>query len=182
MPEAPVTEPAGVDLAPDPPVTPPAAPPTDDPNRLPDDHPVLAALKKANKEAETFRKKLAAVEEASQTETEKAINAAKAEGRAEVMSEMNKRLVATEVRAAAHGVLIDPDDAARYLDLDEFEVDAAGNVDTKSIASAVAGLATAKPHLAAGGKPQPLPGGGATPSTGSSMDDLIRRAASGKGS
>lgn len=167
----------------DPPADPAPVQPTpvvDDPNRLPEDHPVLAALKKANKEAETARKKLAAVEEASQTETEKAINAAKAEGHAEAMSAMNKRLVATEVRAAAHGVLIDPDDAARYLDLDEFEVGADGEVDTKSIASAVAGLAKAKPHLAAGGKPQPLPGGGATPSTGSSIDDTIRAQARGK--
>jgi flagellar biosynthesis/type III secretory pathway protein FliH len=58
----------------------------EDPDKLPDNHPVLLALKKANKEAETFRKRLAAAEEASQTEAERAVAAAKAEGFAEAMS------------------------------------------------------------------------------------------------
>lgn len=178
MSDAPTTEPATTEPTAPPP--PPAGPVGEDPNKLPDDHPVLAALKKANKEAETFRRKLAAVEEASQTEAERAVAAAKAEGFAEAMESANKRIIMTEVRAAATGVLVDPDDAVLYLDLDEFEVAGNGDVDTKSIASAVAGLVNAKPHLAAGAKPHALPGGGAMPSTGSSIDDKIRAQARGK--
>lgn len=159
----------------------PGPPPVaEDPDKLPDNHPVLLALKKANKEAERSRARLAAAEEASQTEAERAVAAAKAEGFAEAMSSAHKRIIQTEVRAAATGVLVDPDDAVLYIDLDQFEIDDDGAVDTKSIAAAVAGLVKAKPHLAAGAKPQPLPGGGATPSTGSSIDDTIRAQARGK--
>ena len=84
---------------------------------------------------------------------EKAVAAARAEGRTEALTAANARLVRAEVKAAAAGVLNDPDDAVNLLNLDEFEVDEDGEVDAKAIKAAVQRLADAKPYLAAGAKP-----------------------------
>lgn len=143
----------------------------------------LAAERKAAREAEKRAKSLEAELEKLRLEnasdSEKAIAAAKAEGRTEALTVSNSRILRAEVKAAAAGVLQDPDDAVRLLDLDAFEVGEDGEVDTKAIAAEVAALAKAKPYLAVGAKPTALPGGGATPSQGFSMDDLIRRKARG---
>ena len=58
-------------------------------------------------------------------------------------------------------------------DLDRFIVK--GEVDSKAITSAIDELVKAKPYLAAAGKARPLPGGGATQSSGTSFNDTIRR-------
>lgn len=126
---------------------------------------------KANAKA---AKELEKLREATATESEKAINAAKAEGRTEALSVANARIVKAELKAAASGVLQDPDDAVAHIDPSQFEVDDDGNVDTKAIKAEVARLAAAKPYLTAGGKPAPLPGGGAAPAAGVSMDDWMR--------
>lgn len=136
-----------------------------------------AAAKAAEKRAKALESELEKLRLENASAEEKAIAAAKAEGRTEALTVSNARLLRAEVKAAASGVLQDPDDAVRLLDLDQFEVDDDGEVDTKAITAAVERLAKSKPYLAVGAKPTALPGGGATPSQGFSMDDLIRRKA-----
>jgi hypothetical protein len=69
------------------------------------------------------------------------------------LAKANDRIVKSEVKAAAKGVLADPSDAYKFLDLSEFEVDNDGNVDESAIAEALADLVKDKPYLAAqGGK------------------------------
>ena len=102
------------------------------------------------------------------SDTEKAVAAAKAEGRTEALSAVNGRILRAEVKAAAAGKLADPEDACSMLDLDAFKVGDDGNVDTKAIVKAIDDLVKAKPYLASGAKPSALPGGGATPASGAS--------------
>jgi hypothetical protein len=69
------------------------------------------------------------------------------------LSKANDRIRRSEVKAAAKGVLADPADAYKFLDLDSFEVDDDGNVDEAAIAKALTDLVADKPYLAAqGGK------------------------------
>ena len=138
-----------------------------------------ATAKAAEKRAKAAEAELERVRLENASAEEKAIAAARAEGRTEALATANVRLVRAEVKAAAGGVLQDPEDAVRLLDLSEFGVDDDGEVDTKAITAAVRRLAESKPYLAVGAKPTALPGGGATPSQGFSMDDLIRRKARG---
>ena len=110
----------------------------------------------------------------NQTAEEKAIDAAKKAGREEATLEANRRIARSEIKAAAGGKLQDAEDAASFLgDLDRFIVK--GEVDSKAITSAIDELVKAKPYLAAAGKARPLPGGGATQSSGTSFNDTIRR-------
>lgn len=69
----------------------------------------------------------------------------------EALSGANQRILKSEVKAAAKGVLADPQDAYKFLDLDSFEVDSDGNVDESAIATALADLIAQKPYLAAQG-------------------------------
>lgn len=69
----------------------------------------------------------------------------------EALSVANQRILKSEVKAAAKGVLADPQDAYKFLDLDSFEVDADGNVDEATIAQALTDLVAAKPYLGAQG-------------------------------
>jgi hypothetical protein len=69
----------------------------------------------------------------------------------EAISAANRRILNSEVKAAAKGVLADPQDAYKFLDLDSLEVDADGNVDETAISSAIADLIKSKPYLAAQG-------------------------------
>lgn len=111
----------------------------------------------------------------NQTAEEKAIEAAKKAGRDEATLEANRRIARSEIKAAAGGKLQDAEDAASFLgDIDRFIVK--GEVDSKAITSAIDELVKAKPYLAAAGnKARPLPGGGATQSSGTSFNDTIRR-------
>ncbi|WP_433699094.1 hypothetical protein [Nocardiopsis sp. CA-288880] len=61
----------------------------------------------------------------------------------------NTRLLRAEVRAVAAGKLADPKDALLHIDLDQFEVDENGDVDSDEIADAITDLITRKPYLAA---------------------------------
>lgn len=79
----------------------------------------------------------------------------KADARREAIAAANKRIIRSEVRAAATAAAFnDPADALQYLDLDAFEVDDDGNVDPEEIGDAIAELLKTKPYLAAaqGGK------------------------------
>ncbi|MDA2805711.1 hypothetical protein [Nocardiopsis suaedae] len=64
----------------------------------------------------------------------------------------NKRVVRSEVRAAAAGKLADPADALAHLDTDAFEVGEDGEVDGEEIAEAIDDLLKRKPYLAAQGR------------------------------
>lgn len=67
------------------------------------------------------------------------------------LAKYNDRILKSEVKAAATGVLADPADAYQFLDLSKFEVDDDGNVDEAVIAKALADLIKKKPYLAAQG-------------------------------
>lgn len=80
------------------------------------------------------------------------------EAEAQATVKANSRIVRAEVKALAAGKFADPADAALYLNLDDFEVDDNGDVDTDAIGEALDDLLTRKPHLAASrGR---FPGGG----------------------
>ena len=68
---------------------------------------------------------------------------------ADALSKANGRILRAEVKAAAKGVLADPADAYKFLDLDQFEVDDDGNVDSEEVAEAIEELIKTKPYLAA---------------------------------
>lgn len=100
------------------------------------------------------------------------------------LAKANGRIVRSEVKAAAKGVLADPQDAYKFLDIDSFEVDNDGNVDEDAIASALADLVKSKPYLAAqGGKKfqGSADGGARNGAATTSIDDQIAAAtAAGK--
>ena len=64
---------------------------------------------------------------------------------------VNRRILRSEIKAAAKGVLADPSDAYQFLNLDQFEVDENGDVDEDEIADALDELVKKKPYLAAQG-------------------------------
>jgi hypothetical protein len=70
----------------------------------------------------------------------------------EALSAANQRILKSEVKAAAKGVLADPQDAYKFLDLDSFEVSDDGDVDESAIKKALEDLVASKPYLAAQGK------------------------------
>lgn len=103
---------------------------------------------------------------------------------------LRQQLVAQAVVNQAHGLFVDPEDAARYLDLDKIKVGADGKIDTKAIREQLDKVVEAKPHLKANGQARPgvsparsLPGGGAPrgqereDTARSQVNDAIRRAA-----
>lgn len=72
---------------------------------------------------------------------------------ADALAKANQKILKAELRAASAGKLADPADALRFLDLDEFEVDENGEVDSTAIAAKIDDLLKTKPYLAAqGGK------------------------------
>ena len=81
---------------------------------------------------------------------EQALEAARAEARAEATTASNARLVKVELRAAAKGKLADPTDAHLYISLDDFDVNDDGEVDSAALDDAIDELLARKPHLAAG--------------------------------
>lgn len=68
--------------------------------------------------------------------------------RRDVLSTANKRILRSEVKAAAAGKLADPNDALKFLDLDQFGVSDDGDV-TGDISAAIDELIASKPYLAA---------------------------------
>lgn len=61
----------------------------------------------------------------------------------------NERILRSEIKAAAKGVLADAADAFKFLDLTEFDVSDDGEVDEDEIAEKIAELIKQKPYLAA---------------------------------
>ncbi|MEV7584398.1 hypothetical protein [Streptomyces erythrochromogenes] len=67
----------------------------------------------------------------------------------DAVAKANTRIIRSEVKAAAKGVLADPADAFKFLDLEQFEVDEDGNLDEDEVAEAIQDLIKTKPYLAA---------------------------------
>jgi hypothetical protein len=67
------------------------------------------------------------------------------------LAKYNDKILKSEVKAAAKGVLADPADAYKFLDLSKFEVGDDGDVDEAAIAKALSDLIEKKPYLAAQG-------------------------------
>lgn len=141
------------------------------------------------REAANYRTRLRATEaelvalrDSAATDTEAAIETARAEARAEAMSEAlteaTARLVRGEVLAAAANPkhrLADPADAIAFLDLASFEVDEQGHIDADAVSAAIAELLKAKPYLSQTRDPE----FGARPSApagAKTMDDFLRGA------
>ncbi len=117
---------------------------------------------------------------AQMSEQERAVEAAKREGRAEAVTIANARILKAEVKAAAAGKLADPADAVQFLDLGDFAVSDDGDVDTKAISKAIDSLIVAKPYLGANAPKQTAVPAGARGSEtlgGDDMNSRIRRAA-----
>lgn len=76
--------------------------------------------------------------------------------RAQAVQEANakvaERIIRTEVKAAAKGVIADPNDALAFIDLSQFDVSDDGSVDETDITDAINGLLEKKPYLAAQAK------------------------------
>lgn len=113
------------------------------------------ALSRKNEgDAKKHASALEKAQQASMSEQEKAVAEAKAQGRDEAMTEVQRERVRDKVEIAAAGKLADPGDAAALLgDLDQFLV--SGQIDTRAISKAIDDLVKAKPYLS------PQPGNGA---------------------
>jgi membrane protein involved in colicin uptake len=116
------------------------------------------ARKRAERDAKTTKAELDRIRAEGQTETEKAIAKAKAEGANEALTKANERVLKAEVKAAAAGKLTDPADAARFLDLSEFTVGDDGDVDSKALGQAIDRLLKERPYLGNGGGKRPVGG------------------------
>lgn len=107
---------------------------------------------KANADA---AKRLAELEAASATDLEKAAKAARDEGRTEVLTVANARLVNAEARAAAAELRFkNPALAIKSVDLSSIEVNDDGEVDAGAVRAALAELANAEPYLVGDGRPK----------------------------
>lgn len=106
-------------------------------------------------------KRLKEIEDANASDLEKAVKAAREEGRAEVQSTANARLINAEARAlAAEAKFRNPGLAIKAVDLSAVSVSDDGTVDVDSIRTALADLALADPYLVDDGKtPRPKPDG-----------------------
>lgn len=129
------------------------------------------------------------VRDASRTDMERAVEAARKEGAQAATATANSRLVKAEARAlAASAKFRDPSDAVAFLgDLSAVKVDAQGEVDTASLERALTDLAKAKPYLLAEeppSRPTGDPGQGPRDSAPTSHDAVMNsliRSASGRG-
>jgi hypothetical protein len=168
----------------DPSTEPETEPNGEDPDKQPDQKPEPGDWKEQarrwEKEAKAARAEAEKLRKATQTETEKAIEAAREEGRTAARTELSDRLLSAEIRSTATGKLADPADAEPLLranGLAEGLLDRDGEPDPKAVAAAIDRLVKMKPHLAADERPKPLPGGSKKPPASTSVNDSIRRAA-----
>lgn len=131
-------------------------PPAGQPTATDDDAGKWKELSRKNeREAKRLRAELDKLQQASMSEQEKAVAQAKVAGYTEGLTAATVRLRRAEVRAAAAGLLADPEDAVHLLDLDQYQPNDDGDFDRKAIVADIAALVKAKPYL------------GATPGNGS---------------
>jgi hypothetical protein len=107
-----------------------------------------AAKKAAEAEAARLKAEKA---NAGKPAEEQALDAARAEGATAATAAANKRIIRSEVKAAAAGKLKNPALAVKLIDLDSLEVDEDGEVDEEAIAEAISALLEENPYLAAQG-------------------------------
>lgn len=109
------------------------------------------AAEKAVKEGEKHRARVEELEAANQSETEKAVAAARKEGAVEARKASDARLVRAEARAlAAEAQFRDPARVVRLLDgLDDVTVGEDGGVDTDAIRRQLSELSEEAPYLVA---------------------------------
>lgn len=178
MPEGDPPAPAATPPAP---VATPAHTPSPSPDELPDEEPMttrtFSRLRNSHRTLQEEHKLLKA-------------KAADLEATSGQVNALRTQLVQQAVVNQAHGLFVDPDDAARYLDLDKIKVGPDGKIDTKAIREQLEKVVEAKPHLKAGASngispTRALPGGGTPrttsgsgqPSAKDTVNQLIRRAA-----
>lgn len=145
--------------APDP-SAPPAAP---DPPDSDPDHGAKKALdaeRKARRDAESAAKRLeselAELRKAQMSDQEKALDAARTEGRTEAETRLRDRILSAEVRARAAGRSIDPDLVATLIDRSSLKWDG-DDPDSESLDRQIEKVLAARPYLVsnAGGPPAP---------------------------
>lgn len=137
--------------APPAPAGPPPAPPSPNGDELAQ---LKQALEAERRDRAEVQKQLDQLKQQGMTDAEKAIQAAKAEGRAEAAAEHAKALAAAEFRAQAAGKLANPEAALAALDLARLVKD--GQPDTKAIGQLVEQLAAVPPapgHVPPGPRP-----------------------------
>ena len=143
----------------------------------------LSAMKEREKAARARARELerevaelrAAIESKDKTPDEQELDAVRREAEAAAIARANERILRSEIKAAAAGKLADPEDALRYLDLAEFEVDESGNVDTSEISDAIHELLERKPYLSAqGGRVTLDTGRGKSPAVGQLTREDLR--------
>ena len=94
--------------------------------------------------------------QAAMSDAEKAVAAARAETRAEVEAEFSGALRLTEARSVATSLgFRDPEDVARYVDLDSIPVKD-GVVDAAAITEAAKAVVASRPYLAASAGAAPV--------------------------
>lgn len=148
---------------PDPPADPPKVFTQDEVNAI------LAREKRAAKPADyedlkKAAKRLEEIESANASDLEKAVKAAREEGRAEVQSAANARLISAEARAvAAEMKFKNPSLAIKATDLSDVSIGSNGDVDTAAIRTALEALATDEPYLVGEDPPKPPPSFGGGP-------------------
>ena len=157
--------------APPPPPPPPPTPSAEDQLGDPGKRALQAerdARAAAEREAKTAKEELAKLQNATKTEHERALDAARKEGHTEALKKAAPLVVRLAAEAEAATKLADPDAVAMLGDLNRFVGDD-GSVDRKGLSSAIDELVKEKPYLAAGpgkGAGEGGPRGGATPPAG----------------
>lgn len=116
----------------------------DDPTDVKKLKATLAAERRARVAAERESAKL---RDEHATDADRAIAAARDEGRREALGQVAARMVDAEVRAAAAGRLADPADAVRLLEVASFVDDDTGEIDGAAVAAAIDDLIEQKPYL-----------------------------------
>lgn len=122
------------------------------PSSAPEDSP---DLRQARSDASKWRRlaserdaEIRKMRDASASDLDKAIAAAKDEGVSETTARYRSIILTSELRAFAAGIVVDPDDAVRLLDLNSIDVDDDGRPVAKSAKAAIEALVKAKPYLA----------------------------------
>lgn len=157
-----------------PPVDPPAAPPAPQDGEtdatklqraLDRERSLRKDAERRAKENEAAKQRADELEQASQSDTEKAVTAARREAAAETMAKAHGMLRSAEARAVAAELRFqDPRDATVLIDLSDVQVADDGTVDTAAITERLQKLAEAKPYLVAAEKPaDPPPPAGPRP-------------------
>lgn len=109
-----------------------------------------AERKAANDKARDLEAQLAALTaKVEGKEAEYAAEQKTREAEKAALAKADEKILKAEVRAAAKGVLADPADAFKFLDLSVFEVGPDGDVDASALTDALNTLIEEKPYLAA---------------------------------